>query len=138
MTVSVAVVEGVGEVLVDADGAALYAADQESEGVVSCFGACNEVWEPLTVSGSPTGPGTVGASLGIVTRPNGPMQVTFFASPLYRCVRDPGAGTVTGNGLSDEFGGHAFTWHVATPDGISTSNKNSDAPSSDNERGYGG
>jgi hypothetical protein len=40
---------------------------------------------------------------------------------------------VTGNGFSDSFDGQAFTWHVATPTGISTSS----AKSSSSSGGYG-
>jgi predicted lipoprotein with Yx(FWY)xxD motif len=138
MTVSIASAQGVGKVLVDANGAALYAADQESDGVVRCLGACIEVWEPLTVTGEPIGAGTVGASLGYLTRPDGTRHVTFLAIPLYRFARDPGPRTVTGNGISDKLAGQTLTWHVVTPAGPSTSKRNSGKPRGDYEGGYGG
>ena len=37
---------------------------------------------------------------------------------------------------ADEFDGKAFTWHVATPTGISTSKANSSS-SDDDDSGYG-
>ena len=43
---------------------------------------------------------------------------------------------MTGNGFADTFDGQAFTWHVATPTGISTSDANSSS-SSDDGYGYG-
>lgn len=137
-TVSVSTVDGVGEVLVDTQGAALYAADQESDGMVVCTDSCTSIWDPLTVSGgSPTAGAGLAGMLGVVTRPGGTRQVTFDGRPLYRFVEDPGAGTVTGNGLADSFDGQAFLWHVATPTGVSTSSANSPSSSSDGYGGYG-
>lgn len=130
-TVSVSNVDGVGDVLVDARGAALYAADQEADGMVACTGACNAIWDPLTVdAGRPAAGDGVTGKLGVMTRPGGARQVTFDGRPLYRFLQDPDAGVVTGNGVADSFGGHAFTWHVATPTGISRSSSNSSSSSS--------
>jgi predicted lipoprotein with Yx(FWY)xxD motif len=124
-TVSVGTADGVGEVLVDADGAALYAADQETDGAVACTGACVAAWEPLTVTGQPVAGDELDGHLGVVTRPDGTRQVTFDGRPLYRFAEDS-TGNVTGNGLSDTFDDQDFTWHVATPTGISSSDENSD------------
>jgi predicted lipoprotein with Yx(FWY)xxD motif len=130
-------VDGVGSVLVDAQGMALYAADQEAGGEVVCTGSCTNVWEPLTViGGMPTAADGVDGELGVTTRPDGSRQVTLDGRPLYRFTEDEDAGTVTGNGLSDSFDGKSFTWHVATPTGISTSDANS-SPSEDDDGGYG-
>jgi predicted lipoprotein with Yx(FWY)xxD motif len=128
-TVSVSSVDGVGDVLVDAQGAALYAADQERSGMVVCTGSCTSIWKPLTVSGRPTAGGGVTAQLGTVERPDGHRQVTLAGRLLYRFMEDPQAGTVTGNGFADSFDGQAFRWHVATPQGISTSDDNSSSSS---------
>jgi predicted lipoprotein with Yx(FWY)xxD motif len=137
VTVSVSTVDGVGEVLVDADGAALYASDVEADGTVLCTEACAEVWEPLVVSGEPAGGDGLDASLDVVARPEGTQQVTFDGRPLYSFIEDSTPGTVTGNGLSDTFADQSFTWHVATPTGISTSSANS-SPTGGYEGGYGG
>ena len=69
-----------------------------------------------------------------MARPDGSRQVTFDGRLLYRFLEDPDTGTVTGNGFADTFDGQAFTWHVATPTGISTSDANS---SSSGDDGYG-
>jgi predicted lipoprotein with Yx(FWY)xxD motif len=134
-TVSASTVDGIGDVLVDAQGEALYAADVETGGMVLCVASCTTIWDPLTVSGdgTPTAADGIAADLGVVTRPDGTRQVTFDGSPLYRFVEDPSPGTVTGNGFADSFDGRTFTWHVATPTGVSTSSANS-TPSTD---GYG-
>jgi predicted lipoprotein with Yx(FWY)xxD motif len=125
-TVSVSAVDGVGQVLVDAQGAALYAANEEAGGMVRCTGSCTAVWDPLTLAGDdPTAGDGLRAKLGVVERPDGTRQVTFDSRPLYRFVEDTNPGTVTGNGLADTFDGRAFTWHVVTPAGVSTSSTNS-------------
>lgn len=126
-TVSVEQVDGVGDVLVNRAGQALYAANQETNGHVVCTASCTSIWEPLTLDGAktPTGEAPVAAKLGTIMRPGGGRQVTFDGRPLYRFVEDPDPGTVTGNGFDDSFDGRAFEWHVATSDGISTTSSNS-------------
>jgi predicted lipoprotein with Yx(FWY)xxD motif len=94
-----------------------------------CTGSCTSIWKPLTVSGRPTAGDGVVAKLGTVERPDGHRQVTLAGRLLYRFMEDPRAGTVTGNGFADSFDGQAFRWHVATPQGISTSDDNSSSSS---------
>lgn len=134
-TVSVGTADDVGKVLVDSNGAALYAADQEVGGMVLCNGSCTTEWKPLTLSAGekPIAGNGVRGKLGVLTRPDGARQVTFDGRLLYRFDDDPGPGAVTGNGFADTFAGRAFTWHVATPTGISSSSKNS----SSSGDGYG-
>ena len=121
--------------LVDTDGAALYAADQEADGMVACVDSCTTIWDPLTVSGGdrPTADSCLARKLGAVKRPDGTKQVTFDGRLLYRVVEDPSPATVTGNGFADTFEGQPFTWHVVTPTGVSTSSANSSSSSD----GYG-
>lgn len=136
-TVSSQMVDGVGRVLVDSEGAALYAADQEANGKVVCTGSCTSIWKPLTVSGGmPTAGDGLDGKLGVMSRPDGSRQVTFDGRLLYTFAEDEDAGTVTGNGAADSFDGTSFTWHVATPTGISTSKANSSS-SDDDDSGYG-
>jgi predicted lipoprotein with Yx(FWY)xxD motif len=124
-TVSVADVDGVGKVLVDAQNMALYAADQEMGGKVVCTGSCTAIWQPLTVMGKPSGGADLSGRLAVVKRADGDRQVTFQGRPLYRFQEDSGPDMVTGNGFADSFHGKSFTWHVATPTGISSSSDNS-------------
>jgi predicted lipoprotein with Yx(FWY)xxD motif len=131
-TISVGSAEGVGDVLVGEDGSALYASVEEASGMVLCVDACAAIWQPLTLSdGQPTGSDGLTDNLGVVARPDGARQVTFNDRPLYTFIEDPGAGSVTGNGFADTFGDQLFTWHVATPAGISMSSANS-SESADN------
>jgi predicted lipoprotein with Yx(FWY)xxD motif len=122
--VSVGDAEGIGDVLVDSGGLALYAADEETNGTVLCTQACLSFWDPLTVpSGMTTATGdpSVESLLGVIERPEGDRQVTFEGMPLYRFTEDGGPGEVTGDGFEDDFGGQHFTWHVATPAGLAGS-----------------
>ena len=119
-TVSVERVDGVGSVLVDRDGAALYTAEQETDGRIRCRGGCAAIWLPLEASGTPTGSDDVPGELGTVERPDGAVQVTYDGKPLYRFAQDAEPGEVTGDGLSDRFGGTAFTWHAVIAEGESS------------------
>jgi predicted lipoprotein with Yx(FWY)xxD motif len=116
-TVSAQEIGDEGAVLVDSDGHALYAADQENAaGMVLCTGACESFWMPLTVdNGSPTG-SSVSGELGIAERPDGTRQVTLDGKLLYSFVEDE-PGQVTGDGFEDAFDGQTLTWHVVHPDG---------------------
>ena len=104
-TVSVNSIDGVGDVLVDTEGAALYAADQEADGMVVCTDSCTTIWYLLTVGNGdrPTADSRLAGKLGTVQRPEGTEQVTFEGRLLYRFVEDPSTATVTGNGFADTF-----------------------------------
>jgi hypothetical protein len=104
--------------------------DSSPEGMVLCTEACAAIWEPLTTdAGSPTADDGLDGRVGVVERPDGGRQVTFDGRLLYRFIEDPSPGTVTGNGISDKFEGQPFTWHVATPTGVSASSANSTSSS---------
>ena len=134
-TVAVSSVSGTGEVLVDSGGNALYTPDQEASGKISCTGACESEWMPLTISGSsqPTASSDVGGEVSTVKRPGGGEQVTFDGAPLYTFVEDGGPGKVTGDGFADQFDGKQFTWHVVRPSG-----SNAAAPSTTTTTDSGG
>jgi predicted lipoprotein with Yx(FWY)xxD motif len=131
-TVAVRSVAGTGDVLTDAKGRALYTTDQEAGGKVVCTTSdCLAIWTPVLVAdGKPTGPASISAKLGTVTRPDGKMQVALDGRPLYTFTFDHSAGEVSGNGTKDSFNGTDFTWHVATPSGISQSQAPAPASSS--------
>ncbi len=112
-TVATATVDGVGTVVVDANGDALYSPDQEANGTIQCTGSCEQVWIPLTASGTPTASPDVTGKLGTVKRPDGTEQVTLDGAPLYTFAEDS-PGQATGDGAQDSFGGTDFTWHVIT------------------------
>jgi predicted lipoprotein with Yx(FWY)xxD motif len=131
--VSISEVDGVGPVLVDQHGIALYSADEEAGGMVLCTGSCTSFWDPVVLPngiGKPMGAGQLAGKLGTTERPDGARQVTFDGTPLYRFAEDTGPGVVSGDGFTDSFDGQEFDWHVATPSGAST-------PTSSPSRGFG-
>lgn len=118
-TVAVRQLSAVGSVLVDHTGKALYSSDLEASGTIVCDAACNAFWKPLAAGpGKPTA--SVGAGkLGVITRPDGSRQVTADGKPLYTFAEDS-PGKATGNGFTDDFNGHHFTWIVVHPGGTTT------------------
>jgi len=120
-TVSVRQLSGVGSVLVDQSGKALYSSDVEASGKIVCSsGACAAFWKPLTLDGGkPSGPAGAG-KLGVVKRPDGSKQVTANGKPLYTFSEDS-PGKATGNNFTDDFDGHHFTWTVISSAGTPAS-----------------
>lgn len=125
-----------GTYLVSSSGRALYLWMGDKAGKSSCSGACAGAWPPLTVSGTPTGSGSVtAADLGTITRSDGTKQVTYKGHPLYYFAGDPGSGTTTGEG-SDGFG--AKWWLVAPSGAAITGGGSSSGSSSSSSSSSGG
>jgi predicted lipoprotein with Yx(FWY)xxD motif len=116
-------VDGVGDVLVDASGQALYTPDQEANGKIRCVGQCVSFWRPVEAGSNPMAADGAG-KVAVITRPDQTKQVTVDGKPAYSFSEDA-PGKVTGNGFKDAFGGQKFTWHV-----LLASGGKSDAPSS--------
>jgi predicted lipoprotein with Yx(FWY)xxD motif len=141
-TISVESIGGAGEVLVDAQGRALYTNDQDSGKKVACTDECLGFWPPVEApaSGGPTASDSVvQAKLGMLRRPDGSRQVTFDGKPLYRFAED-GPGEVTGDGFTDSFGGTTFVWTVAASPGGEPSTDETTTSDGDDSGGggYGG
>ncbi len=115
-TVNTTIVIGVGPSLVDSAGRTLYFADQELGGHIQCVNSCLRFWSPLTVANgtTPTAQAGVTGVIATVQRPDGLVQVTYDAKPLYTFTQDQGAGQASGNGFRDSFDGNSFVWHVAS------------------------
>ncbi len=129
-TVATKSISGVGTVLVDSKGMALYTNNQDSGMNVACTGSCTAIWVPVMApsSGGPTSSDqAVQAKLGVV-KSQGGSQVTFGGMPLYSFVQDS-PGQVTGNGFTDNFGGTSFTWTVASTGQVSSSANSSNSTS---------
>jgi predicted lipoprotein with Yx(FWY)xxD motif len=115
-TVGIQNVNGVGRVLVDSSGMALYTPNQEAHGKIACMGSCTSIWQPVDVAkGKPTAAMGAG-NVGVVKRPDGTRQITLDGMPLYTFVQDS-PGQITGDGFHDKFGGTSFTWHVVLAGG---------------------
>ncbi|MDX6580842.1 MAG: hypothetical protein QOI10_26 [Solirubrobacterales bacterium] len=133
-TVATTTVDGVGTVLVDSSGSALYSPSQEASGKISCTGSCEQIWKPLTASGTPTASADVTGALGTVKRPDGGEQVTLDGAPLYTFAEDS-PGQVTGDGVQDSFDGKDFTWHAVTV-GAAPQEQSTTTSSSSSSGGY--
>ena len=135
-TVSTKSISGVGTVLVDSKGMALYTNNQDSGMNVACTGSCTAIWVPLMApsSGQPASSDqAVQAKLGMV-KSKGGSQVTFGGKPLYTFVQDS-PGQVTGNGFTDSFGGTSFTWTVASTGQVSSSSNGTSTSSGSSSSG---
>jgi predicted lipoprotein with Yx(FWY)xxD motif len=115
--VGISSVSGVGTVLVDGHGKALYANDQDHGADVRCTGLCAQVWPPAYVSGT-TVPAGSAPGVTVVRRPDdGREQLAYRGQPLYEFGLDMMAGQVTGNDITDGFDGVTFVWHAAAVPG---------------------
>ena len=100
-----------GEVLVDAEGMALYMFDPDEQGESTCYDDCATAWPPLIADGEPTvGEGLDESLVGTVERTDGEMQVTYNDWPLYYWQNDEAPGDVTGQAVNE-------VWWVVGPDG---------------------
>jgi predicted lipoprotein with Yx(FWY)xxD motif len=116
-TVAARPIDGVGNVLVDSSGRALYASDVEADGKVQCVDVCESFWKPLTIdSATPTAASSDIGTLAVVKRPDGSRQVTVDGKLLYT-FSDDSAGQVKGIGFKDDFDGRHFTWNAVLKGG---------------------
>jgi predicted lipoprotein with Yx(FWY)xxD motif len=140
-TVATESISGVGDVLVDSRGMALYTNDMDTGAKIACTADCVTQWVPLTAPGSgqpSSDDSAVQAKLGTVKRPDGKSQVTFDGLPLYTFVEDS-PGQATGDGFSDSFGGTNFVWTAATVSGKAAPSSTTTTDSSGGSGGgYGG
>jgi predicted lipoprotein with Yx(FWY)xxD motif len=138
-TVSTKSISGVGTVLADSAGQALYTNNRDSGMSIACTGECTAIWIPAMApsSGTPTSSDqAVQSKLGVV-KTKGGSQLTFDGKPLYSFAQDS-AGQATGNGVSDSFGGTSFTWTVASTGGASSgATSTSGSSGSSSSGGYG-
>ncbi|MEO8267185.1 MAG: hypothetical protein ABI706_16910 [Ilumatobacteraceae bacterium] len=135
-TVSVAAVPGYGNILVDPKGRALYSTDEEADGTVLCVDKCTSFWAPLAAgSAAPTG-GVGAPAIGVVDRPDGSKQVTAAGRPLYTFSHDS-PGSITGDGVGDDFGSQHFTWHLILADGTPRVVTENSTPNPPNPYGAG-
>ena len=118
-TISAKSVPGVGTVLVNGQGQALYMLTSEKGGKITCTQAngCTQAWpETLLANGATVataGSGVQSTLLGTVKDATGNLEVTYNHWPLYTFSGDPGPGVAKGQGLTS-FGG---TWYVLNGSG---------------------
>jgi predicted lipoprotein with Yx(FWY)xxD motif len=125
-TVVTAAVPGVGTILVDAQGKALYTLTDANGAAVACTGACAAAWPPLTVAAGATAKAGKGVKKVSATSDG---QVTSNALPLYRFSGDTQTKAAKGEGIN-AFGG---TWHVVK---VKAAKVKTTATTSGNTPGY--
>jgi predicted lipoprotein with Yx(FWY)xxD motif len=135
-TVHVVKNDKLGTVLADANGDLLYASDQEAaDPHVVCTDACEQFWMPVAAgSGAPTG-GPGATDLGVTERPDGVRQVTYEGRRLYTFANDK-PGEAKGDGVSDNFSGQHFTWHVVVVDAAGAGGAASTPTTASGDSGY--
>ena len=111
VTVDVAEVSGLGEVLVDGEGRTLYMFDPDAQGESTCYDQCEQNWPPLVSDGTASvGEGADDSKVGSVERRDGSQQVTYDGWPLYYFAADQAPGDAQGQGVND-------VWWVLDADG---------------------
>lgn len=128
VTVQVRAVEGLGRILVDGEGRALYMFPPDGQSRVSCTGPCAGVWPPLVVRAAKdikVGPGAVRRLLSTRPDPNtGGRSVSYAQYPLYRYSGDLEAGDARGQAIFNNGG----PWYVLRADGLPVTVEAGDQP----------
>lgn len=110
--VKVQQVNGLGPVLVDGQGLALYLFETDRRGAPSrCYNICAIQWPPALLPNGArpvAGPGVMPALLGTAPRTDGSTQITYNGWPLYFWPPDHTPGTATGQALTNAGG----RWYV--------------------------
>jgi predicted lipoprotein with Yx(FWY)xxD motif len=135
-TVSVMAAGGLGNILVDPSGKALYTPDEEADGTIRCVDDCTAFWIPLAPGATTPTAATGVPAVAVIARPDGTKQVTVGGRPLYTVSPDS-PGKVTGDGAADAFGDQHFTWHVVHADGTTAATPAVTTPTSPAGGGYG-
>ena len=101
MSLSVAEVGGLGEVLTDQDGMTLYRFENDTADppASTCVDDCAAKWPPVTSTGDVRVSGVDQSLVGTVTRPDGTTQVTVKGWPVYRFAKDTAPGQTNGHGV---------------------------------------
>jgi predicted lipoprotein with Yx(FWY)xxD motif len=117
---------GLGKILVDSHGRALYLFKADVGTKSACTGACVAAWPPLRTAGRPTvGSGANSSLVSTTARSDGEPEVTYNGHPVYRFAGDTAPGDVNGEGLT-AFGGE---WLALSPAGNEVTNQPSSSGS---------
>ena len=118
-TVSLKSVSGVGSVLVDSKGFALYSPTQEQTGTIHCTGSCTAVWIPLHALAGCGQPDCVVQPDVEAWHDHAPRRqeaghLRRQAALPFRSRRFSGEGHGRRGTCADHFGSRSFTWHVVS------------------------
>jgi predicted lipoprotein with Yx(FWY)xxD motif len=84
-----------GSILTDDRGMTLYKYTPDQPGVSTCYGGCAVAWPPVIADGTPA---SADPQVGVASRNDGTLQLTYAGSPLYYYVGDTQPGQTTGDG----------------------------------------
>jgi predicted lipoprotein with Yx(FWY)xxD motif len=131
-TVSGGEVEGLGSVLVDAEGMTVYLFTPDEGTESTCDGECEAIWPPVVAEGKPTaGEGALSTALGTTKRKDGTMQVTYEGHPLYTFSGDKAAGEANGQEIEG-------IWFALDESGNEVKGEATSAGSEESEESSGG
>jgi predicted lipoprotein with Yx(FWY)xxD motif len=100
-----------GRILVNERGLTLYLYTHDKTASSSCFGVCERVWPPATVSGRPTAASEISLpKLTTISRPDGSTQLVYNGHPLYTFSEDTRGGQLGGEGFLG-------AWYAVSPSG---------------------
>ena len=122
-----------GDILVDSKGMTLYRFEKDQADVSNCNGGCAAAWPPLVVAAGqdPTAGDGVTGKLGVITRQDGSLQVTYNSLPLYYFASDSQPGDTNGQDVGD-------VWYVVHPtDAAGTPEAAPTAAPASSSGGYG-
>ncbi len=104
--------DNLGDFLIGPDGMTLYLFTNDAADVSNCYDQCAANWPPLLVAEgeTPTAGEGVPGELGVITREDGGLQVTYDGVPLYYWFND----VVPGDATGQDVGG---VWYVVSPGG---------------------
>lgn len=88
-------------IVANAQSLSVYTFDRDTGSTSQCYDACATVWPPVLV---PAGT-VVAAPLGLTSRRDGALQVTFDGKPVYLFHKDAAPGDIKGDGLQG-------VWHL--------------------------
>lgn len=99
----------------------MYVLSADPQRMTSCTGGCAAIWPPVLTNHAPVaGTGVDRSGRGVLRRPEGTQQVTYFGKPLYMFAFDLASGspstTLNGDNFIDPpaFG----VWDTLAPTGV--------------------
>jgi predicted lipoprotein with Yx(FWY)xxD motif len=100
-----------GKDIITIGGITLYAYAEDTTNTSNCNAACQQVWQPIHVLGTPAaGTGVTASMLGTATQADGSTLLTYNQLPVYFFAGDKVAGTIKGQGFDN-------VWFAIAPDG---------------------
>lgn len=100
------------DVLVTAQGMALYVFAPDTADRIACVGACARFWPPLRAAAGTSplaGLLQIEGDFGLTLRPDGGQQLTYDGAPLYTFIHDAQPGDMHGQGVL------SIWWAVVVP-----------------------